>query len=306
MTNNTIKLGLLEFGYAEPSENPISILENVIRYCDIADALNFSRFWLTEHHNFYKNSPWSSPEFLLPVLLGRTEKIKVGSGGVLINYQNPYRLALNFKLLTNIFPNRVELGLANSHPADEHVRKLLAPERSTTELGEHFKNIVEVSKFYNDEVNSLIQDRILLPPFKGAFPDLFLLGSTFRNLDKALELRLNFCKSIIKDDDIAKEELEALDRYRVDFEAAYGTLPVICISLGFICTKKHQAAKNISRKINGESIKNEIIGSPEYIFDEILKISERFGTNNFVLKDISNDYKIKFKGIELIANEFSL
>ncbi|SDH45256.1 Flavin-dependent oxidoreductase, luciferase family (includes alkanesulfonate monooxygenase SsuD and methylene tetrahydromethanopterin reductase) [Pedobacter terrae] len=305
MSKNKITLGLLEFGLSSYTDNPVLVLENVIRYCDIADELGFNRFWLTEHHNLYRNSPWSSPEFLLPILLNRTERIKIGSGGVLISYQSPYRLALNFKLLANIFPNRVELGFANSHPK-EHIRKLLVPDRDSNIIKDHFINITEVSKFYNDEVNILVDDSIFLPPFKGVTPDLFLLGSSFQNLEKAVELKLNFCRSIAKDEDMANKQWDLINHYMENFKLAHGITPNISIMVGFLCTKSHQRAVKIHSKIDVESIYLDIIGSPSFIYDEIQKISEMTGVSNFVLKDLSNDFKIKFKATELIAKEFSL
>lgn len=139
MFMNQITLGLLEFGYHQKNTNSLSVIQDVIDYVVKADELGFSRVWLTEHHNFYRTSPWSNPEMLLPVLLGSTERIRIGMAGILINYHSPYRVALNFKLLANLYPRRVDLGLANGTPP-ENIGRMLRQKNFRKRPDDYYKD----------------------------------------------------------------------------------------------------------------------------------------------------------------------
>jgi len=305
MPKSKITLGLLEFGYSDAISNPMSVIENVINYCELADQLNFNQFWLTEHHNFYSHSPWSSPEILLPILLCRTEKIRIGSGGVLINYHSPYRVALNFRLLENIFPNRVDLGFSNGHP-QKNISELLKQKKIRTLPEDYFPNIKMISELFHNEVENVVDKKILIPPFKGITPDLYLLSSSFKNLNKAVELKLNLCKSLFQNADSINEELDLLDKYREGFYSKHGVQPKISLSASFICSKTDRLAKRIFEKRRDETVFNQQIGSSSFIHDNIAAMSEKFSIKNFILTDLSNNFKVKMEGAELLSKEFNL
>ena len=115
-----LSIGLLEMGYREENKTALGTIQDIIEYAVHADELNFSRFWLTEHHDDDKDLPYGSPEMLIALIVGMTERIKVGAAGVLAKIHEPYFTASNFKFLNNLFSNRIDLGLAKSSP-DNHL-----------------------------------------------------------------------------------------------------------------------------------------------------------------------------------------
>ncbi|MEJ7230884.1 LLM class flavin-dependent oxidoreductase, partial [Staphylococcus epidermidis] len=66
-----------------------------------------------EHHNVPAFA-CSSPELLIMQLLGQTSHIKLGSGGVMLPHYSPDKVAENFRMLENFYPNRVDLGIGNN------------------------------------------------------------------------------------------------------------------------------------------------------------------------------------------------
>ena len=57
-----------------------------------ADKLGYHRFWVSEHHNT-KSFASASPEILLTRIASLTNKIRVGSGGVLLTHYSPLKVA---------------------------------------------------------------------------------------------------------------------------------------------------------------------------------------------------------------------
>ena len=47
-----------------------------------------------------------------------TQRIRVGSGGVMLVHYSPYKVAENFKVLGNLFPNRIDLGIGRAPGSD--------------------------------------------------------------------------------------------------------------------------------------------------------------------------------------------
>ncbi|WP_425501341.1 LLM class flavin-dependent oxidoreductase [Sphingobacterium shayense] len=48
------------------------------------DKLNYTKYWLAEHHNSKYNLS-SSPSILINYIASKTKHIKVGSGGIMLN-----------------------------------------------------------------------------------------------------------------------------------------------------------------------------------------------------------------------------
>ncbi|WP_128661323.1 LLM class flavin-dependent oxidoreductase, partial [Paenibacillus sp. 598K] len=84
-------------------------LANTIRLAQLAESLGYERFWVSEHHDS-PGMAGSSPEVLISHLLAQTERIRIGSGGVMLQHYSPYKVAENFNLLATLAPGRVELG----------------------------------------------------------------------------------------------------------------------------------------------------------------------------------------------------
>ncbi len=91
-----MNIGVFEFGESGDNSNDVAVLENTIEYARTLDILGFNRFWLGEHHE--NGLAWRSPEILMSVIAGYTEKIKVGAAGILLSLNSPLRIAQNFKL----------------------------------------------------------------------------------------------------------------------------------------------------------------------------------------------------------------
>lgn len=105
-----LNLGILDFCPCTDPASRAAALAHTASLAEAADKLGFSRFWLAEHHS--KGVGHSCPEVLIPVLLNVTTRIRIGSGGVLLRYHHPSRLAQVFRVLGLLAPNRVDAGLA--------------------------------------------------------------------------------------------------------------------------------------------------------------------------------------------------
>ncbi|MFP8960708.1 MsnO8 family LLM class oxidoreductase [Streptomyces nanhaiensis] len=100
-------------------------LSSSVDLARLAEELGFARFWVAEHHG----SPGfagTAPEILAAVLLARTERITVGTGGVLLPRYTPGKVAEVFGVLASLYPGRVDMGLGRAGgPAEDYPERVL-------------------------------------------------------------------------------------------------------------------------------------------------------------------------------------
>jgi luciferase family oxidoreductase group 1 len=83
----------------------------------VADELGFRRYWLAEHHNMPAVAA-TNPPVLVAMVAGVTERIRVGSGGVMLPNHAPLVVAEQFALLEAAHPGRIDLGIGRAPGTD--------------------------------------------------------------------------------------------------------------------------------------------------------------------------------------------
>lgn len=90
--------------------------EAVRRAVDLArdlDRLGYHRVWYAEHH-LSPGVGSASPAVLAAAVAARTERIRVGSGAVLLSTTSPLVAAEQFGTIAALHPGRVDLGLGRA------------------------------------------------------------------------------------------------------------------------------------------------------------------------------------------------
>ena len=116
-------------------------LRNTLDLARLADQLGYHRYWLAEHHGLSLAGP--SPEVLIGPVAAATERIRVGSGGVMLPHYSPFKVAENFSLLAGLYPNRIDLGIGRASGTDplttyalQRDRREVAPDDFPQQLAE--------------------------------------------------------------------------------------------------------------------------------------------------------------------------
>ena len=83
----------------------------------VADELGLRRYWLAEHHNMPAVAA-TNPPVLVAMVAAATERIRVGSGGVMLPNHAPLVVAEQFALLEAAHPGRIDLGIGRAPGTD--------------------------------------------------------------------------------------------------------------------------------------------------------------------------------------------
>jgi len=94
------------------------------RLAQVADELGYRRYWVAEHHNMPAVAA-TNPPVLIAMLAAATERIRVGSGGVMLPNHEPLVVAEQFALLEAAFPGRIDLGIGRAPGTDPLTRYVL-------------------------------------------------------------------------------------------------------------------------------------------------------------------------------------
>ncbi len=109
-----------------------------------ADRSGYHRYWLGEHH-----SEWQcgNPLLLGALLAATSDGIRVGSGGVCLDYHSPYRVAEDARLIEFMLPGRFDLGVTRGLPLAPELRNAMLDGRPTDTLRSHAEKLADLHGF---------------------------------------------------------------------------------------------------------------------------------------------------------------
>ncbi|WP_437879833.1 LLM class flavin-dependent oxidoreductase [Pseudomonas sp. LRF_L74] len=108
--------------------SPAQALHNSLALARHVEHLGFSRFWVAEHHNM-DGIASSATAVLLGYLAANTERLRLGSGGIMLPNHAPLVIAEQFGTLATLYPGRIELGLGRAPGADHQTARALRRDR---------------------------------------------------------------------------------------------------------------------------------------------------------------------------------
>lgn len=120
----SLPFSLLELASVREGDSVGQTLENSVAYARHAEALGFKRFWLAEHHNMQGISS-AATSVLIGHIAGKTESIRVGSGGVMLPNHPPLVIAEQYGTLEILYPGRIDLGLGRAPGTDPMTSRAL-------------------------------------------------------------------------------------------------------------------------------------------------------------------------------------
>src|SRR5881628_642340 len=116
-TSSGLRVSVLDQSPVSEGSTGAQALRNTIDLARLADALGYHRYWVAEHHGGPMLAG-PSPEVLIGPIAAATERIRVGSGGVMLPHYSPLKVAENFSILSALYPGRIDLGLGRASGTD--------------------------------------------------------------------------------------------------------------------------------------------------------------------------------------------
>jgi len=174
------------------------------------EDLGFKRYWLAEHHNM-PGIASSATAVLVGHVAGATQRIRVGSGGVMLPNHAPLVVAEAFGTLAELYPGRIDLGLGRAPGTDGLTMRALRRDRTETEA-DFPRDVAELQRLLAPAQPG---QRLLAMPGAGTQVPIWLLGSSLFSAQLAAQMGLPYA---FASHFAPGQLLQALAVYRAQFQ----------------------------------------------------------------------------------------
>ncbi|MDR3473609.1 MAG: MsnO8 family LLM class oxidoreductase [Devosia sp.] len=318
-------LSLLDKSPIGKGESSTDALRRTIALAQAAERLGYRRFWIAEHHDTPELAS-SGPEIVISFVLANTKRIRVGSGGVMLQHYSPYKVAESFNILAALAPGRVDLGVGKAPGGLPFSTKALQSERDPARKLD-FNRLFEELTTFLDNKQGPDRAKALPAPFVSA--ERFLLGASVDSGELAASQGWTFvfARHLNGDDALLAA---AVERYR----ELTGKPPIVAVAAilskdgkdaaeqgeKFRPLKLHIAgrqsvtvgsedhAKEFARQAGVTEYRTEpavpsiVAGSPRDLLDELDRLQQRHGIEEFIV-DLFNQGDSRLVAAELLAKE---
>ncbi|AMB57528.1 LLM class flavin-dependent oxidoreductase [Microterricola viridarii] len=190
------RLSVLDLVPVRTGQSSAQAVAASVALAQTADELGFERYWLAEHHNMPAVAS-TTPPVLIAAIAARTERIRVGSGGVMLPNHAPLVVAEQFAALEAIAPGRIDLGLGRAPGSDPVITALLNQSGATSEVSRFPENIAEIQALLQPggaafTLTSGQEYVVHATPAASGAPTIWLLGSSEYSARLAARLGLPY------------------------------------------------------------------------------------------------------------------
>ena len=183
---STVPLSILDLAFVGDHETVAESFAGSVRLAQRAEALGYRRVWYAEHHNI-RSIASSATAVLIAHVAAHTERIRLGSGGIMLPNHSPLVIAEQFGTLATLHPDRIDLGLGRAPGSDQQTFRAL---RRDPAAAERFpQDVLELQAYLAGETRVPGVDAV---PGKGSNVPLYILGSSLFGAQLAAVLGLPY------------------------------------------------------------------------------------------------------------------
>jgi luciferase family oxidoreductase group 1 len=198
--SHRVDLSVLELASVSTGQTSGDAFAAATAFAVAADRIGCRRLWAAEHHNMASVAS-TSPPVLLAHLGAKTERIRLGSGGVMLPNHAPLAVAEQFAILEALHPGRIDLGLGRAPGSDQRTSAILR--RGTAASGAEDEFIRDIQQLYSylwasrtegeGDEGPLDRDRVVAAsPVLNTVPEIWILGSSLSSAYLAAAMGLPY------------------------------------------------------------------------------------------------------------------
>lgn len=209
-----VPLSVLDLSPVGAGSSVGEALRNTLTLAKHVEGLGYQRFWLAEHHSM-PGIASAAPSIMIGQVAAATERIRVGSGGIMLPNHAPLVVAEQFGTLDALFPDRIDLGIGRAPGTDQVTAHALRRSADALSADEFPQQLAQLRAFVDDGFPAdHPYAAITATPGLGARFAMWLLGSSTYSAQVAglLGLPFAFARHFSP-----AQTLPALETYRSSF-----------------------------------------------------------------------------------------
>ncbi len=202
----TIRLSVLDQSVSLAGSSEDAAIRDTLDLAQHCERLGYARFWLSEHHGL-PTIVGSAPEILMAAIAARTERIRIGSAGVMLPHYSALKVAEQFRVLEALAPGRIDLGVGRAPGGDMRTARALNPNAHAA--AEAFPEQVRDLQAWTSAGSHL---GITAHPLGAHAPEIWILGSSDYGAQLAAHFGLPYAYAYFFTDGQGAAEAVALYR----------------------------------------------------------------------------------------------
>jgi luciferase family oxidoreductase group 1 len=334
-----LKLSVLDQSPIRKGGTPAQAVAETLELAQLCDRLGYHRYWLAEHHSSQALAG-STPEVLITRVAGLTERMKIGSGGVMLPHYSSYKVAENFRMLETLFPGRIDVGIGRAPGSDQRTMRILADGKPNWSSADNYPlQVRDLVAWLHDAIpDKHAGHGVMAQPVGASAPDVWLLGSSDDSAALAAHFGLPFCFAhFINPDGGDNVTRSYIEHFK---PSSLHATPQAMMAMGVMCAETDEEADLLSKSrelwsvrlrtigepgpfpsieealeaekdprlkaFMGQMRRRGVTGSPKTVRAGIEEIAARYQVDEIMLVTIAFDFEKRKRSYELLAGEFGL
>ncbi|WP_305092166.1 LLM class flavin-dependent oxidoreductase [Prescottella sp. R16] len=324
MPGLALPLSILDLAYIGSGETVADSFRSSVEMARNAERWGYHRIWYAEHHNMPSIAS-SATSVLIAHVAAHTERIRLGSGGIMLPNHSPLTIAEQFGTLAELHPGRIDLGLGRAPGTDQPTMRAL---RRDPSAADSFPQDVLELQGYLAGASRI--PGVAAIPGAGTHVPLYVLGSSLFGAQLAAALGLPYAFA----SHFAPDALhDAIAVYRRDFRpSAQLAEPYVIAAVNVIAADTAAEAHRIleqtertrverflgrGRTFTDEEIdmlleapagrqvlammRYTAVGTPDTVHDYLAAFAERTGADELMIVSSASERNAWMRSLELVA-----
>lgn len=329
-----IKLSILDQSIVREGSTARDALSETIETVKLADQLGFTRFWVSEHHNAVSIAG-SAPEVLIVKLADETEKIRIGSGGIMLPNHSALKVAENFRMLETLFPGRIDLGMGRAPGTDRITSTILNPSNTFSEES-YLQQLSHLQHYFTDTAGTQYGSLVAVPQ-SSTIPEQWILSSSGGSGNIAAKYGMGMAIARFINGFAAPD---IVNDYRKNFQPSEQfPEPEELLAISVLCADTEEKANqmrklmdyrllqfekgNFNKPGTYQSIKNYVFspaeierikynsgriisGTQKQVKNKLINIAKEFDIDEIMVTTMTDNFDDRKRSFELLAEAFEL
>lgn len=329
-----LNLSVLDQTPIRKGSNAVESLQESIALAQLTDRLGYTRYWISEHHNTIMLAG-AAPEVFIARLGAETNRIRLGSGGIMLPNHSSLKVAENFRLLEALYPDRIDLGVGRAPGGDRATSNLLNPSNQF-DPQEYIEQIRDLQDFFSETASATnLNGKIKAIPSISSSPSLWALTSSGESAYIAAHfgMGLSYAQFI---NPIGGAE--AIKLYKARFQpSAEFPIPKTNVGIFVFCSENEETAKRVKALMDYRFLSFEkgefnrlfdyddineyqyteaekqrllyhqnryITGTPGIVKQKIEALATTFDTDEIVISTFAENAEDRLRSYEILAELF--
>jgi luciferase family oxidoreductase group 1 len=333
-----LRLSVLDQSTIVSGRSPDASIRESLALARACDRLGYARYWLAEHHNS-EAIAGTAPEILIAAIAATTERIRVGSAGVMLPHYAALKVAEQFRVLEAIAPGRIDLGVGRAPGSDMRTAHALNPNAATAaeRFPAQIRDLMDWLAGRPLIENHPFRD-VVAQPRGPNMPEVWVLGSSDYGAQVAAHFGLPYCFAHFITDGRGAEQ--AIATYRALYQPSERhpePYPALCVWAVAADTQAEAERLYAPRAVwrlgrdrgiyaplplpeelatmeldqaQREQIarrrQRAFVGTPAVVGDKLRTLAETVGTEEIAVLTTVHDREARRHSYDLLAREFGL